>query len=636
MFFNYTFAPANQKLKVMKRIRKFSIIAALTLMSGLMFSCKDDAPLHEKEYSEKHSTYDNIISSEYDEVKSFYDGSVAMLNVNSEDLAPYFQKRMGNVTSTITSETDVVMLSEQGAMIALSNANVFKSLQEHWNNNKPVGFVYPSENVLKLIAKLQGAEIEHANANDAKSIRQYAVYMLRADGNAVSYINPRFAEVHTQYIDSNGVEHETNKLLTQNIEVSEATKGRMAERTVEWLNNKPAFKGGYGDISYEPFTHKTYKSVTVDHKSLVEKNGYGKGCANQTTEVAFEITVNAGFDLATKRDIYDVVVSEVFDASRSYLEDKIVKSWGPYDTKYTGGNYAGMDMEMILDGVPNNLISFTDAAPISCAGSYSVTHTPPSLQVSAGNSGKALALSAAYTPPSTSISMTYDELPVNYKDFHSSVEWDYGMKLKDYPEAYGYGILPWVVNKQFLGVFGFSKNACKTQQAATYRVDCKGSFEKHNLSLRLTSTFKTYHEVASATSQMREYSYTTTSLYVALPRVNRYFDKYSPYCYALKVNDSTEKWEDLENTLKSNVNYKIFHNENIQIGTPEEGGLENAATGVWEDAMNSIITQFGKSRHFNNEYVVALANSKGEALKKGLYVHDGTWEIVENIELVHL
>ena len=126
MFFNYTFAPANQKLKVMKRIRKFSILAALTLMSGLMFSCKDDAPLHEKEYSEKHSTYDNIISSEYDEVKSFYDGSVAMLNVNSEDLAPYFQKRMGNVTSTITSETDVVMLSEQGAMSALSNANVFK------------------------------------------------------------------------------------------------------------------------------------------------------------------------------------------------------------------------------------------------------------------------------------------------------------------------------------------------------------------------------------------------------------------------------------------------------------------------------------------------------------------------------
>jgi hypothetical protein len=555
-----------------------------------------------------------------------------MLDVNSEDIAPYFQKRMGNVTSTITPETDVVMLSEQGAMSALSNANVFKSLQEHWNNNKPVGFVYPSENVLKLIAKLQGFDKNNVDANNAKSIRQYAVYMLRADGNAVSYINPRFAEVHTQYIDSNGVEHETKKLLTQNIEVSEGVKGRMAERTVEWLNKKPAFKGGYGDISYEPFTHKTYKSVTVDHKSLVEKNDYGKGCANRTTEVAFEITVNAGFDLATKLDIYDVVVSEVFDASRSYLEDQIVKSWGPYYTKYTGGNYAGMDMAMIIGGVPNYLISFTDAAPISCAGSYSVNHTPPSLQVSAGNSG----LSANYTPPSTSISMTYDELPVNYTDCHYYVKWDYGMELKDYPEAYGSGFIPKVMNKKFLGVFGFSKNACKTQQAATYKVGCKGNFEDYNLFLRLTSVFKTYHEVASATSQMREYSYNTTNLYVTLPRVNRYFDKYSPYCYALKVNDSTEKWEDLENTLKSNVNYKIFHNENIQIGTPEEGGLENAATGVWEDAMNSIITQFGKSRHFNNEYVVALANSKGEALKKGLYVHDGTWEIVENIELVHL
>lgn len=614
----------------MKLIKKISIFTTLALLSGLMFSCKDDAPLHEKEYSEKHAYTENIISSEYDSVQSYYDGSVAMLHVNSEDLAPYFQKRMSNVTSTITPETDVVMLSEIGAMSALSNANVFKSLQEHWNNNKPVGFVYPSENVLKLLAKLQGFDKNNVDAKEVKSIRQYAVYMLRSDGNAVSYINPRFAERTTQYIDSNGVEHETKKLLTQSIEVSEGTKGRMAERTVEWLNKKPAFQGGYGDILYEPFTHKTYIPITVDHNSWVEDYEYGTGCGTSTTEAVIELKVYAGYDKANKQDVYNVIISEVFDANKSYLEDQIVRKYAAYKNKYTGGNYAGVRVGLEICSVDKRDVSFMDAIPIASAGSYSETFTPTSITVGGDISGN---ICANITPPATTVSMTYSELPVQYNDNHDWVEWDFGIKeLKHYPHVYD---SMWGFNPGFINVFGFSKSSCQTQQAVTFKVKTDERFEGNETLLAVETMFKTYHEVASPFSTVQGYDFYRNLFFVNLPTVCRHFEKYSPYCYAQKVNDNTETWLSVESTLKDNVNYKMFYNDNLEIGSPIKNGVDKEASMIWAETIKSIITQFS-ARNFKNEYVVALADSKGTPLKAGLYITSNGWKLVSDITQVRL
>ena len=58
--------------------------------------------------------------------------------------------------------------------------------------------------------------------------------------------------------------------------------------------------------------------------------------------------------------------------------------------------------------------------------------------------------------------MAYNELPVQYNDNHSWVEWDYGIKeLKDYPQVYE---IQWGFNPDFTNVFGFSKSSCQTQR----------------------------------------------------------------------------------------------------------------------------------------------------------------------------
>jgi hypothetical protein len=120
-----------------------------------------------------------------------------------------------------------------------------------------------------------------------------------------------------------------------------------------------------------------------------------------------------------------------------------------------------------------------------------------------------------------------------------------------------------------------------------------------------------------------------------LPTVCRHFEKYSPYCYAQKVNDNTETWLSVESTLKDNVNYKMFYNDNLEIGSPIKNGVDKEASMIWAETIKSIITQFS-ARNFKNEYVVALADSKGTPLKAGLYITSNGWKLVSDITQVRL
>lgn len=612
-------------------------------MGGFLTSCEDRMPQDGE--GVEHHIVETLQQSEVDQVKTIYNGEVALIDVSSENLMPYFQKRLPNTTNNITEHTDVVLLSEQGVNKVLTDSNLYQSIQQHWKRNKPVGVLSPSENTLNLIAKFNGVEESKVEKEDIESIERYAFYMLKADGNAVSYCKLNVDEVMIQLIDSNGVEFEAEKLAPQNIEVSDYAKGKVAERAAEWLNTSQTVKkrrslsSSLGDVSYEAFTQKFYKLITVDHNYIVDAEDYGTGCGNSTTEAVVELKVYAGFDPTTKQDVYDMIVTETFDASRSYLENKIVKEYGLYKNKYTGGNYAGVTVGLRLNNVMGSDISFTDAVPVATAGSYTTSYTPACMTVDGGigtdaSSGLGTNLCFSYTPPATSVIMAHEELPVQYNDNHTWVEWDYGIKeLKDYPQVYD---IDWGFNPDFISVFGFSKGSSQTQQAVTYKVSNTEKYEGQPVTLMLEAMYKTYHEVASPFSGMCCYMYHYTNFFVSLPQVCRHFEKYSPYCYAQDITDNTETWENVENILKSNVNYKIFYNDNLTIGSPLSDGVDDEASKIWQETINSIINQFGGHRSVKNKYLVALADSKGNALKMGLYIDGDTWSYVNDITKVEL
>jgi hypothetical protein len=150
------------------------------------------------------------------------------------------------------------------------------------------------------------------------------------------------------------------------------------------------------------------------------------------------------------------------------------------------------------------------------------------------------------------------------------------------------------------------------------------------MSLKMDIECVTYHEVATPYTHAQCFTYHPNRAFVALPTVYRHFDKYSPYCDAMTVVDNTESWADVENVLKSNVNYKAFCNDNLLVGAITAGGVENAANEVWRETINSIMTQF-QHRNFKNEYVVALANVHGVPLKLGLHIKDGKMTLLEDI-----
>ncbi len=631
----------------MKRTtKKFTYLISL-LCLGVMFTACNDKDAEPRNQEEMLETRAVMVSEEFDTVNQLFSGEVAWLGTQSEEVSSYLLKRFPNITASVTERTEAIVLDEMVAGDLLTNQSACDPIKLHWSKNKPIAFLNPSANSLKLLSLLNGAERQTVDNAATSLIEQYWFYMIQRDGNAVSYCKPTIDDITIQKVDSLGNELQTEHFINDDIEVSDYAKGRVGERAAEWLNEmtsanrkRTLLMGSIGEPTYKAFTQKIYHTVKVDHDKTIRDLDYkiDNSCGVSTTEACIELTITAGYDQINHRDVYDVVISETFDAKKTYIENTVFYKSAAYKYKYTGGNYAGLKLGLKLKNVSEGDVSFAQAVPVGTAGSYSTTHTPASITVGGSITGgispsgpsASGSFSFSYTPPKTTVSLPHSDLPLQYNDNHTWVSWDYGITpISNYPRVYNDN-LGWGFNQDFVGSLEFSTKSCRTEQAVTFMLANTGNYERTPIGLNIESVFRTYHEVASPFTYARSYWIYTRTAYVLLPTVYRHYEKYSPYCNSMQINDASESWNEVEAVLKSNVNYKAFYNENLLVGAPTADAVKVAASDIWKETINSMISQFA-NLSFKNEYLVALSNSKGQSLKMGLYIHGKTWKLVDDI-----
>lgn len=638
----------------MKRAtNKIFYLLSLFVIGSVFTACQDrsNEPQTQQEVQEEQNVAPANL--EVDVVEQVFGGEVAVLGSASSEVMPYVLKRFPHVAGNVTENTEVVLLDEMATMNALNNAASFASIQSHWAQNKSIGFISPSENAMQLLAKLNGADETTVDVDAKASIETYAFYLVRKDGNAMSYCKVMQEELDIAYLDTLSNEVQYDKLVPNQQEVSAYQQGRVGERAAEWLNTidsklqqRGLLTASAEDLSYHAFTHKIYYPIQVKHDDFIKQFDYDidNSCGISTTEAAVELTVYAGYDKVNKKDVYDVVISEIYDANKTYIQDKVFCKKAAYKYKYTGGNYQGVLVGLKLNNVSSGDVSFSQPVPVGTAGSYSSTHTPGSFSVTAGlavgvtPSGPSVTgnFSFTYTPPKTTVSLPHSDLPLQFNDNHSWAQWEYGISnLDNYPFIYDNESWGWGFNSDFVGPLEFSTKSCRTEQAVTFSVANTENRGSSPVQLRIDTRFGTYHEVASPFTWARGYRYYSTSSYVNLPQVNRFFDKYTPDCYASSDMADRQSWNNLETMLKGNVKYKQFYNDNLEVGAVSEALLPEVADDIWEDAIISLINQYN-GRTTDHEYVISIANLNGKHLSRGLHIKDGKWEMVDDITTIQV
>ncbi len=637
----------------MKRAtNKIFYLLSLFVIGSVFTSCQDKSnePQTQQEVQEEQNVAPANL--EVDVVEQVFGGEVAVLGSASSEVMPYVLKRFPNVVGNVTENTEVVLLDEMATMNALNNAASFASIQLHWAQNKALGFVNPSENALQLLAKLNGAEDAAIDADSKESIENYAFYLLRKDGNAMSYCKVMQEELDIAYLDTLSNEVQFDKVVPNQQEATAYQQGRVGERAAEWLNTIDAELQQRGlraasaeDLSYHAYTHKIYYTINVKHDDFIQHFDYDidNHCGTSTTEAVVELTVYAGYDKVNKKDVYDVVISEIYDANKTYIQDKVFCKKAAYKYKYTGGNYQGIRLGLSLNNVSSGDVSFLQPVPVGTAGSYSSTHTPGSFSVTAGlaagitPSGPSVTsnFSFTYTPPKTTVSLPHSDLPLQFNDNHSWAQWEYGISnLDNYPFIYENN-LGWGFNADFVGALEFSTKSCRTEQAVTFMVANTENRGASPVRLCVDTRFRTYHEVASPFTWSRGYRSYSNKTYVTLPQVNRFFDKYTPDCYASSDMADRQSWNNLEAMLKGNVKYKQFYNADLEVGAVSEALLPEVADAIWEEAIVSLVNQYN-GRVTDHEYVIGIANLNGKHLSRGLHIKDGKWEMVDDITTIQV
>ena len=631
----------------MKRTTNFRFFLSSVILGLSLTACRDQEP----NTQEQQETLDNLVAinrdCETDNVVNTYNGSVALIDVNSNVLSPYFMKRMGNNTTEITPNTEVVLLSETGASQVLNNEALLETLQKHWRLNKPVGVLQPSENALRLFHTLDGDKLPATPSNDfqlkKEKMEAYAIYMLKSDGNAIAYLLPNGEET----VDALGVDsldnhtEEVERMLAKTT-LSEHSFGNVADQTAKWLNDEAtksqkrlmSVATANNAYDYSEVIQKIVYERDIDCNWIVSKHDLGTGPGNSRFTCVLEVKINAGYDKNGDRDIYDIQLSE--HITPTYFRDHQTKKKAAYKYAYSGGNNLGPRVKASISAY-NHDVYVTNVVPYNdAAATYSATHTPPSMSVSAGINFLPISgcFNFNYTPASTSISVNKKEIPLDCHETVSDVEWYYGHKnMSDIPRIYTPHFLGWGFNPSYNEPFASTTGSCKSEQAVTFYVNNTHDIESSRADLLLDFTFKVYHNVASPFENWYGWSTFSESACIVLPKVNRYFDRYTPYCYASSDFADMQSWNNLEAMLRGNVNYKLFYNEDLEVAGTCEFWLKANADLIWEEAIESLIKQYD-GRNTVHEYVIGLANTSGEHLKAGLHIKDGKWEYVKDIHQV--
>lgn len=76
--------------------------------------------------------------------------------------------------------------------------------------------------------------------------------------------------------------------------------------------------------------------------------------------------------------------------------------------------------------------------------------------------------------------------------------------------------------------------------------------------------------------------------------------------------------------LMENVYYKSLKDETLEVGGCTQEDMENNAEEIWEKTIDSLINQY-QGTDTKHEYIIAMADSKGNKQKNGLHIKNGVW-----------
>ena len=334
----------------MKRTGKFIFLLFTILLCGTMTSC-EDKKFEFEDGPEHTSTHEPEPTS--DVIKNTYDGEVAIIDASNGQILSYFNKRLTRTTNSITENTEVVILDENSAGIALNNDELFTSLLNCWNKDKYIAVLKPGVNSNKLFAKLGGYDIEDEASEEQDDV---IIYIERASKGSYTHTTPttqRFSsEEITQSKEDDSEEIiETRNSIAEEQEkvefVSDYTWGQIADKTIQWIKeNNDECKRNLRSQETVPYAQsKIYRfdnTYTINHRNFIDNSKIAKKLPDGYSDTSIAtttttITVATAFsDDSNGTDIYDITVSERVDVSQCYYENIVVYDLGLYKNRYSG------------------------------------------------------------------------------------------------------------------------------------------------------------------------------------------------------------------------------------------------------------------------------------------------------------
>lgn len=618
-------------------------------LSMSLYSCDDDEPGTDP--GDDDNPTEQPQPQPVDDVVSVsYNGKVAILQPNSDGVISYLTKRLVSTTTELTEDVDVVVMDDAKAGELINNESEYSSLKKIWDQNKAVVFVSPQRNALSLLNKLKQLDLTAAlqapSDGEVAQLDGIHVFATRADGSAMYHdkIDTTTETVKSVIVKEteSGVEEVYNGEVTLTHNPTEYAKGRIAENTATWLNEyaptgqqrNVAFVSSESQHSVAPVSIISYRTIPVTHDWFVPYSDEdAKVPASSTVDAKFKIDVCGVYSPTADCDIYDVNMYEEFDAAKTFVPNTIVYEHLAYNYKYTGGCYYGPQIDIYLNNVDESSIEVEEIAPLPLTGGqYNNTHYPMTLNIGAsvqGNISSEPGLSAGFsmgcTLPYTTTSFNHSEMPIAFSNDNKHAKWVYEADIMF--KLYN---APWGFNPKPQDIPDVVKSFCHTDQAVSFVVSNAKSLGERPIALRCDLIWRVYHEYADPWvhwSFTPEYIHFVT---ISLPKVNRYFEKYTPYPLSGGTADGSE-WGNLEDRLMSNVNYRALCDETLKVGAQMESGLDVTAENIWRDTIKSLVTQYNGTTT-SNEYVIALAKSDGTHIPLGLHIKNGVWKLVENVD----
>lgn len=625
------------------------------ILSFTLLSCCDE---HNELPSENDGNHYINTEPTEDEVKTQFNGSVAFLQQNADAAISYLKKRFVNTTSSLTENSDVVVMDEASAANITNNNANYSLLKHLWNSNKIIIFINPNVNAYILQKKLEqltnDTPIENPTANELSMFDGVNIYAIRTDGTALFHEkigceNGIESSVTTDDMNNNSTNDALLTATPNNTKFipNEYHKGRLAENVATWLNENAqletqanvAFSRTDSEYTMVPTSITRHFSYTLTHDWVTKYCEDAEVPAPTVVDAKTRLDIYGAFYTTTSSDVYDVAIYEEFPANTTYVENAIIHEHLAYKYKYTGGCYYGPTVDLRLKDIDVSTIEIEQPTPLKSAdGQYNSTHYPmqigfgTSLQGSASlglegpSMGLSMGLSSSCTLPYTTISFNHAEMPFEFSNTDKHATWAYSTNYKAYTCNAGF-------NAKFNDIPDIVHSFCHTDQAVTFIVGKSKSFEKNTLSLLYDIKWTTYSEYGAPWDHIHHtHSKIYKNILVSLPKINRYFEKYTPTLipkFSGPVDGSG--WTNLQTILKNNINYRALCDETLQVGAQTEADLDATATTIWREAIQSLVTQHNGTQT-SDTYVIALADSSGHHLPLGLVIRNGEWYITENVD----